>query len=74
LTSFSVLRQIENKNLYYLVINAKEEVKNLIYMANMVTKIVRTGSRLIGPPEENLTFWSDPAVLSSPPYLAPHTA
>ncbi len=30
LTSFSVLRQIENKNLYDLVINANEEVKNLM--------------------------------------------
>jgi hypothetical protein len=34
---------------------------------------MKTGSRLKGPPEENLTFWSDPAVLSSPPYFAPHT-
>jgi hypothetical protein len=32
-------------------------------------KLVRTGSRLMGPPEENLTFCSDPAVLSSPPHF-----
>ncbi len=38
------------------------------------SKNVKLGSRLIGPPEEYLTFWSDPAVLSSPPpLLAPRT-
>jgi hypothetical protein len=36
-------------------------------------KNVKLGSRLIGPPEEYLTFGSDPAVLSSPPFFAPYT-